>query len=105
MKEYTVDFESFEVKAKSYNEAWRMALAIGWKVHGRGLDDELLQDEEQKPNRWTAVFNSLYITAKNYEDAWDKASHFAKLHNLDIIEIDDGYDTDFEETTLEDLEN
>lgn len=105
MKEYTVDFESFEVEAKSYDEAWKIANSQAWKEYGRGLDDELFQDEEQKPNRWTAVFNSLYITAKNYEDAWDKASHFAKLHNLDIIEIDDGYDTDFEETTLEDLEN
>ena len=64
MKEYTVDFESFEVEAKSYDEAWKIANSQAWKEYGRGLDDELLQDEEQKPNRWTAVFNSLYITAK-----------------------------------------
>jgi len=92
MKEYTVDFESFEVEANSYDEAWTKASNQAWEEHGMKLDDELLQDEDQKPNRWWAVFNSLYVEARNEDVAWKKAEKFAKQHNLDIIEMDDGYD-------------
>jgi hypothetical protein len=92
LKEYTVDFESFEVKAKSYDEAWVIAKQQAWKLHEMKLDDELLQDDNQKPNCWTAVFNSLYIEAPNKDIAWMNAITFAKQHNLDIIEIDDGHE-------------
>ena len=92
LKEYTVDFESFEVEAKSYDEAWVIAKQQAWEDHGMKLDDELLQREDQKPNYWTAVFNSLYVEARNEDVAWKKAEKFARQHELDIIEMDDGYE-------------
>ena len=120
MKEYTVDFESFEVEAESYEEAWKIAQRQAWKDHGWKLDDELLpkgdpqflrlpkgsgyvggkgkawycnRDEAfETRGRWIAVFNSLHVEARNSNSAWNKAVKFAKRHNLDIIEMDDGYD-------------
>lgn len=105
MKEYTVDFESYITSEKTddWNTAYKECKEKAYKNHSWGIDDDLYESDSNKS--LTGIFNSLYITAKNYEDAWDKANHFAKLHNLDVIEIDDGYDTDYEETTLEDLEN
>lgn len=93
MKTYTVDFESFEVEADSYDEAKEKASEQAWENHGMKLDDELLQDEDQKPNRWTAVFNSFYVEASDEDIAWSKAIKFANQHNLDIIEMDEGYET------------
>ena len=108
MKSYTVDFESFEVEANTYEDAKRIATNQAWDNHGMRLDDDLIQEGEQKtdaehlynedgtinPNkqRWTAVFNSLYIDASNEDVAWRKAERYAKKHNLDIIEMDSGYE-------------
>ena len=93
MKTYTVDFESFGVEAKTYDEAKEKAMNQAWKDHAWTLDDDLLQDEEQKQNNeWTAVFSSLYIDANTELLAWNKAEEFAKAHDLDIIEMDDGYE-------------
>jgi len=92
MKEYTIDFESFEVIADTYDEALAIATQQAYDENDWRLDDEILQDEDQKPNRWTAVFNSLYVEASNEDIAWRKAKKFAKRHNLDIIEMDEGYD-------------
>ena len=93
MKTYTVDFESFTVEAKTYDEAKEKASKQAWEDHGMKLDDELLQDEDQKPNRWTAVYNSFYVEASDEDIAWSKAIKFANQHNLDIIEMDEGYET------------
>jgi len=93
MKTYTVDFESFEVEANSYDEAMEKARKQACENHGMKLDDELFQDEDQKPNCWTAVFNSFYVEASDEDIAWSKAIKFANQHNLDIIEMDEGYET------------
>ena len=60
MKQYTIDFESFEVEADTYDEAWIKATKEAYVEHDWRLDDELLQDEEQKPNRWTAVLRRCW---------------------------------------------
>jgi len=91
MKEYTVDFESFEVEASTYDEAWIKATKEAYVINDWRLDDELLQDENQKPNQWTAVYNSLHVEARNRDSAEKKALEFARIHKLDIIEMDEGY--------------
>ena len=91
MKQYTIDFESFEVEADTYDKAWIKATKEAYVEHDWRLDDELLQDEDQKPNRWTAVFNSLYVEAENEDSAEREGLEFARIHNLDIIEMDEGF--------------
>ena len=48
MKSYTVDFESFEVEANTYEDAKRIATNQAWDNHGMRLDDDLIQEGEQK---------------------------------------------------------
>lgn len=91
MKQYTVDFESFEVEASTYDEAWTKATKEAFVEHDWHLDDQLFQDEDQKPNFWTAIYNSLYVEASNRDSAEKQALDFARRHNLDIIEMDEGY--------------
>tara|TARA_R100000656_G_scaffold95668_1_gene69491 strand:+ start:422 stop:703 length:282 start_codon:yes stop_codon:yes gene_type:complete len=91
MKEYTVDFESFEVEAETYDKAWTLATKEAYVENDWRLDEDLKQDEDQKPNRWTAVYNSLYVQAENEDIAWKEAEEFARIHKLDIIEMDEGY--------------
>ena len=45
MKEYTVDFESFEVIADTYDEALAIATQQAYDENDWRLDDEILQDE------------------------------------------------------------
>ena len=107
MKTYTVDFESDFIEAENDEEANRIALehvdknSALWKddmVDWRdGLTPHYYDNPEDDPaepplKTYMIEFGGYYIKAKNEDTAWKKAQKYAKAHNLEIIEMDEGYE-------------
>ena len=114
MKTYTVDFESDFIEAENDKEANRIALEyvdenyalwkddiIDWRdgltpfydSENKTSDRYIGRDPAEPPLKTYMIdFTSYYIEAKNEDIAWKKAQKYAKSHNLEIVEMDEGYE-------------
>ena len=99
-KTYTADFGAVYIEARNDEEADRIALETADKEHALWKDDigEVREvdeeDNEAEPPYKTYMidWSGRSIEAKNDDEAIKKANKFAKAHNLEFIEIDEGYE-------------
>ena len=93
MKEYTIDFGAEYIDAKNDDEASRLALEYVDNEHGLWKDDiaEVSEVEDEDGN-YMIDFAPYFVTAKNSDIAMKKAEKYANEHNLEIVDIDDGYE-------------
>ena len=114
MKTYTVDFESDFIEAENDKEANRIALEhvdenyalwkddiVDWRdgltpyynSENKSSQKYIGNDPAVPPLKTYMIeFTGYYIKAKNEDTAWKKAQKYAKAHNLEIIEMDEGYE-------------
>ena len=92
MKEYTIDFGAEYIEAKNDNEASKLALEYVDNEHGLWKDD-IADVENMEDGTYMIDFAPYIVTAKNSDIAMKKAEKYAKNHDLEIVDIDEGYDT------------
>ena len=93
MKEYTVDFEAEYIESKNDATAGKLALEYVDNEHGLWKDD-IAEVSDMEDGTYMIDFSPYYVQAKNSYIAWKKAEKYANDHNLEIVEIDEGYDID-----------
>ena len=97
-KTYTADYGAVYIEAKNDKEAERIALETADKQHALWKDDiaevrEADENEADPPYKTYMIdWAGRLIQAKSDDKAYDKAQKFAKAHNLEFIEIDEGYE-------------
>jgi len=102
-KTYTADFGAVYIEARNYEEAYRIALETADKEHALWKDDiaevrevdEEDNDAEPPYKTYMIDWSGRFIRAQSDDMAIKKAEKFAKAHDLEFIEIDDGYVYDY----------
>ena len=98
MKEYTIDFAADYIEAKNDKDAYQIALEYVDENYNLWKDDiaDVVEaddnDAEYPLKTYMIDFASYSVEATSQAAAMKKAKRYAKSHDLDIVDIDDGYE-------------
>jgi len=93
MKTYTIDFGAQYIKAKNYEEAQILALNYVDINHGLWKNEIAeVSEVEDEPGTYMIDLSPIFVKAKNSDNAMNKAEKYANDHDLEIVDIDEGYE-------------
>ena len=90
MMEYTVDFGAQYIEATNDEEAGELSLKYVDENHGL-WKNEIAEVHKLEDGSYMIDLSPIYVKAKNSDIAMKKAEKYANDHNLEIVDVDDGF--------------